>query len=210
MDSSNSSHVIAIAFGGAFLRRCDLNVYQMIELWLALIQRVRAILKYLPGFEPLETYLTAWIGGGGHRMLKEGYEPDFPEGMSLRTKVQMVAFIREARTTGTLVRETLLLTDDGQLIQLSAAYDLQQVGGGNNEVATQLTFEALGQQELMNRVSQNHVHRWPETVDHYLYKAIEALRQRAQQGVEEREERLKSVRDALDFLAGTLGRIEQR
>jgi hypothetical protein len=207
MDSSNRPNNLDVIFGNMRVPLWQITHQEMVvALFDKVLQEAKPMLKYLPRFEPIASHLNCWIGGEAHRITANA--PEFPQGISEKTKVVEVETMEEAKTDTMVVRKVLLLTDEASLLLWEATYSRKLVPRGHGDMdedTKESRFKLLTGETINGFSSQSHL--WKKDWKAVMLGIVRRLKDLTRAGVEKREERLASMRRLDDFLERTLSHI---
>lgn len=195
----------------------DIQAYRldMAGIFEGVIGRLKPQLKYLPCFKPLAELLNGGNLSGGATRRTDISLVKFPEGRSERTKVVEIQVIEEGDVGTVSTRKSVLLTEDGEILVWSAVYS-RPVGdteickwtGGRDEVAAESRFETFDMEKLRNAISQSHM--WKVDWKGVILKIFDDLSYQMEKCIEERDNYLRSMKEARSRLNTTRNRIQDR
>lgn len=186
----------------------------MAEVFEGVIGRLKPQLKYLPCFKPLAELLNEGNLTGCAKRRTDIDLVKFSEGKSERTKVVEIQVIEEGDVGTISTRKSVLLTEDGELLIWSAAYD-RPVGSdkvcqwtrGRDEVARESRFEIFSKEELSNAL-MGQSFAWKVDWKKVILRIFDYLSREMDRCIEERENYLRNMKEARNRLNGTLHRIQ--
>jgi hypothetical protein len=203
MDASSSRQAVDYVLGRTVVSAAQIDTKGFAQIWEVILETVKPVLKYYRSFELLEDQLNCPIGGFARRITSSA---SFPGGISVKTRVFRLGEVMRASALQSLVRTILLLTDSGDVLVWSAAYELQGQGERKspNEVAVQCVLTRL-------EIGENNfgLYRdWNKCLDTCLIDGLLDLLRREDKTVEEKYEQARDMKSRGTNARAILARYE--
>jgi len=214
MDTSNRLGRLGIVFGQVAVKAEEIQPEEWFEIITTILNACRPQLQYFPGFKPIKGELSRHLHEYDYRTTDPGIV-QCPEGFSLDTRCVLLGNIRfetdEINPSGPefgvrfVTEESLFLTQKGRIVLWKRKYDrvarqglgYRQHRTGTEDRAVECNFTFVEGSVLREILSAK--------VSGMIIDSLLAL---SSKGVEERKQRLGTMRSVEEFIIGIRERIE--